>query len=67
LILVARNRERLDGLAKRLTDKTGRTIEALTADLDNKADLARVESALRTDGSITSLVNNAGVGRMGSD
>ena len=62
LILVARNRDRLDGLAKRLTDETGRVVEVVTADLTDKADLARIEALLRTDASITALVNNAGVG-----
>jgi short-subunit dehydrogenase len=71
LILVARNRERLEGLANRLTTETGRSIEIVTADLGSKADLARVETVLRTDASITMLVNNAGVGAtaplLGSD
>jgi uncharacterized protein len=62
LILVARNRERLDALATRLTDDTGHSVEVIVADLNNKADLARVEQVLRTDSSITVLVNNAGVG-----
>jgi short-subunit dehydrogenase len=62
LILVARNRDRLEGLANRLTNETGRCIEIVTADLGSKADLARVEAVLRTDASITMLVNNAGVG-----
>lgn len=62
LILVARNRERLDQLARRLADETGRTIEIVVADLNDKADLARVEQVLRTDASITMLVNNAGIG-----
>lgn len=62
LILVARNRDRLDGLAKRLSDETGRVVEVVTADLTDKADLARVEALLRTDASITALVNNAGFG-----
>jgi len=48
LILVARNRERLDALARCLTDATGRSVEVLVADLSNKADLARVEQVLRT-------------------
>jgi short-subunit dehydrogenase len=34
----------------------------VTADLANKADLRRVEELLRTDASITMLVNNAGLG-----
>src|SRR5690606_2475039 len=62
LILVARNRDRLDALARDLADKTGRTVEVIVADLNDKADLARVEQALRSDSSITALVNNAGVG-----
>jgi short-subunit dehydrogenase len=62
LILVARNRERLEALATRLTDDTGRFVAVIVADLNNKADLARVEQVLRTDASITVLGNNAGVG-----
>lgn len=62
LILVARNRGRLDALAERLTTATGRSIETVGADLNDKADLSRIESILKTDASITLLVNNAGVG-----
>lgn len=62
LILVARNRSRLDALAKRLSDETGRSVEVLVADLADRADLARVEDVLRSDASISLLVNNAGVG-----
>jgi uncharacterized protein len=61
LILVARNRERLDALAKRLAGETGRGIEIVSADLNDKADVGRVEQLLRTDTRITMLVNNAGV------
>jgi uncharacterized protein len=61
LILVARNRERLDVLAKRLNDETGRTVRVVAADLNDKADLGRIETLLRTDAGITLLVNNAGV------
>ena len=61
LILVARNEARLKTLAARLTSETGRSVKALRADLNNKAELATVESILREDPSITMLVNNAGV------
>jgi len=61
LILVARNEERLKSLSARLTSETGRSVKALTADLNNKAELAKVEATLRDDPSITVLVNNAGV------
>lgn len=62
LILVARNRGRLNELARRLADETGRAIEVVAADLGSKDDLKRVETLLREDASITVLVNNAGVG-----
>ena len=62
LIIVARNRDRLDALAKRLGDETGRTIEVVAADLSDSADLQRVEAILRGNASIRTLVNNAGLG-----
>lgn len=62
LILVARNRRRLDSLARRLSDETGRAIEVVTADLNDKLDLGRIEKRLRSDAVIALLVNNAGVG-----
>ncbi|MBR0871917.1 SDR family oxidoreductase [Bradyrhizobium tropiciagri] len=62
LILVARNRERLDGLAKQLAKETGRAIEIVAADLGKREDLARIEAILRSNAGITMLVNNAGVG-----
>src|ERR1700731_1310468 len=71
LILVARNQNRLAALAERLKNETGRSVETITADLNDKADLARIETTLRTNANITLLVNNAGVGAaaplMGSD
>src|SRR5215468_7347749 len=60
LILVARNEARLMSLSSRLASETGRSVKALRADLNNKAELAIVESTLREDPSITMLVNNAG-------
>ena len=62
LVLVARNRERLRDLAKRLTEETGRTVKVVAADLCEKADLGRIETILRSDPNISLLVNNAGVG-----
>ncbi|HEY4974335.1 MAG TPA: SDR family NAD(P)-dependent oxidoreductase, partial [Steroidobacteraceae bacterium] len=71
LVLVARNRERLDALARQITDNTHRSVEVIAADLNNATDLAQVETKLRTDASVTLLVNNAGVGAttplLGSD
>jgi short-subunit dehydrogenase len=62
LILVARNQSRLEALAARLRDETGCSVEILPADLNNDADLRRIETVLRTNSTITMLVNNAGVG-----
>lgn len=62
LILVARNRERLNALASSISTRTGRAVEVLPADLNDRTDLAQVEKQLRTDASITLLVNNAGMG-----
>jgi short-subunit dehydrogenase len=66
LILVARNGERLHKLAGELTAATGRKITSIVADLTDKVALARVEEVLRSDTSITMLVNNAGVGSVAS-
>ena len=62
LILVARNGERLASLARRLANDSGRKVETVKADLTSPADLRRVEDILRTNVSISVLVNNAGVG-----
>lgn len=62
LILVARSQGKLSALANHLSNETGRAVEVVAADLKDKADLRRIEDILRTDASITLLVNNAGVG-----
>src|SRR5712675_3666073 len=61
LTLVARNRRRLDALASRISDETGRAVEVLEADLTKREDLARIETTLKRDARLTMLVNNAGV------
>src|ERR1700675_3510453 len=55
LTLVARTRSRLNALAARISDETGRAVEVLAADLSKKEDLARVETALKQDASLTML------------
>ncbi|MER7818882.1 SDR family oxidoreductase [Streptomyces sp. NPDC096153] len=62
LILVARNRERLEAVAERITRETGRSVQVLTADLGRAEDLRRVERVLRENEDISVLVNNAGFG-----
>ena len=66
LILVARNQQRLAALAEKLQAETGRTVTPLAADLNDLADLAKVEAVLRDDANITLLVYNAGVGSVAS-
>jgi len=65
LILVARNRSRLEALATRLANETGRAIEVLPADLTIRSDLATVERRLAGDRAIAVLVNNAGIALKG--
>ena len=65
LILVARDRRRLEALAISVSEETGRSVEVLAADLNDKADLARVEQVLRTNVNITVLANNAGTAMSG--
>jgi uncharacterized protein len=66
LVIVARNQDRLNSLAKKLTSATGRSIEVVAADLTKSADVSKLESILSEDASITMLVNNAGVGSVAS-
>jgi uncharacterized protein len=61
LILVARDKARMDELATRLRAETGRSVEVLPADLGVPADVTKVEQRLAADAAITVLVNNAGV------
>lgn len=61
LILVARDAQRLEQLAARLREQHRVQVEVLPADLVNKAELLKVEQRLRSDASITMLVNNAGM------
>jgi short-subunit dehydrogenase len=61
LILVARSEAPLRSLCRSLQSETGRSITALPADLNDRADLVKVENTLRDDQSITMLVNNAGI------
>ncbi|MDU6137038.1 SDR family oxidoreductase, partial [Bradyrhizobium sp.] len=62
LILVARNKDRLAALADKLTTQHGGKVRMLVADLTDRAGLSQVENVLKTDASITHLINNAGFG-----
>jgi uncharacterized protein len=64
LILVARSPEKLDAVARRVAGATGRVVNVIAADLNHKPDLKRVETLLSSNGEVTMLVNNAGVGAL---
>ena len=66
LVLVARNKPRLDALATRLREQHQVAVEVLQADLTNPADLPVLETRLRSDARIGILINNAGVPQSGS-
>ena len=65
LVLVARDGERLNGLAERLRREAGVTVDVVQADLTRSEDLVRVEARLREDARIGVLVNNAGAALSG--
>lgn len=65
LVLVARDKARMDALATRLRAETGVAIDVLPADLSDTGDLATVEKRMREDGRIGILVNNAGIAAPG--
>jgi hypothetical protein len=60
LVLVARDRQRLEALAQELR-KDGAASEVLVADLTQSADVARVEQKLEGDAAIDFFLNNAGI------
>lgn len=66
LVLVARDKARLDALAQRLQEENGVKVDVLQADLTQSADLAMVEARLREDARIGILINNAGIAQTGS-
>jgi short-subunit dehydrogenase len=66
LILVARSQERLAEVAKRIAGSTNRNVSTIAADLNDRADLGRIEAVLGADPAITMLVNNAGIGAVAS-
>ncbi|WP_341523468.1 SDR family oxidoreductase [Pseudomonas sp. G.S.17] len=66
LVLVARDKKRLDALAAQLREKHNVSVDVLQADLTQSGDLTTVETRLRDDSSIGILVNNAGAAQSGS-
>ncbi|MFT0737421.1 SDR family NAD(P)-dependent oxidoreductase [Ralstonia wenshanensis] len=66
LVLVARDKARLDTLASRLREDNDVAVEVLPTDLTQPADLAALETRLRDDARIGILINNAGVAQSGT-
>jgi hypothetical protein len=66
LVLVARDKRRMETLAARLRNESGVAIDIIQADLTRPAELAMVETRLRDDARIGILVNNAGTAIGGS-
>jgi uncharacterized protein len=60
LVLVARDRERLEAVAAELRATHGAAVQVLPADLADLRSLAPVEQRLSTDPPVDLLVNNAG-------
>ncbi|MGC2404658.1 MAG: SDR family oxidoreductase [Acidobacteriaceae bacterium] len=65
LILVARSLDKLNQVAREIQAATHRKVEILQADLTVAVDVQKVAHRLATDGSITALVNNAGMASAG--
>ena len=65
LVLVARDKARMDALAARLRDEYRVAVEVLPADLTQAEGLGRVEMRLREDARIGLLLNNAGAAASG--
>lgn len=66
LVLVARDRARLDAAAERIRAGAGVAVEVLAADLADAADLDRVAGRLGSDPAFDLLVNCAGLGPSGA-
>ena len=65
LVLVARDKARLEALAARLRQETAVAVEVLPADLTQHDELATVEARLRDNARIGILINNAGIAQSG--
>lgn len=65
LVLVARDKARMETLAAKLRAETGIAVDIVPADLSETGDLARIEKRLREDAAIGILVNNAGIAAPG--
>jgi short-subunit dehydrogenase len=65
LVLVARDKDRLNDLATELSGEHGIDVTPLPADLTKTVSLRKVERAIAADDTLEILINNAGFGTMG--
>jgi short-subunit dehydrogenase len=65
LVLVARDRARMEALAVRLRKENNVQVDIIAADLIDPVELAKVEARLRDDEKIGLLINNAGAAAHG--
>ena len=66
LVLVARDKARLEALAGRLRAECKVAVDVLPADLTSPGDLSALEARLRDDARIGILINNAGKAQAGA-
>src|ERR1700716_1861581 len=59
LILIGRQQQTLDAVAKAVKQKANVTVETLVTNLAEAKDLARVEARISSDPAITALINSA--------
>jgi uncharacterized protein len=62
LVVVARRKDRLEALARRLRDEARVSVDVLAADLSLERDITRVAERVAHERSLELLVNNAGFG-----
>jgi uncharacterized protein len=65
LVIVARRKERLEALARRLEQETGVSVEVMVVDLTDPEQVRRVEDRIAGEPRLDLLVNNAGFGAYG--
>jgi short-subunit dehydrogenase len=66
LLLVGRDRDALDAVARTVARGTKVEVDTLLADFAEPKDLARVEQRIANDPAITALINNAGSATFGT-
>src|ERR1700761_5027389 len=66
LLLVARRKDRLDALAKELTQRYAVQVDVVQADLADYGQLQKVGKIVSDNERVTMLVNNAGIAVVGA-